>query len=61
MCFFTMAFFWLAGTPATAALIRGKSNYLPATMFCGAVVILGASLVFFGRLLRVRAIGTKWV
>lgn len=61
MCFFTMAFFWLAGTPATAALIRGKSNYLPATMFCGAVVILGAALIFFGRLLRVRAVGTKWV
>jgi hypothetical protein len=60
MCFFTTAFFWLAGTPATAALIRG-SNYLGASMFSASVVLGGSALVCVARLLWVRRIGTKWV
>jgi len=60
MCFFVTAFFWLAGTPATAALIRGN-NYLGASMFSASVVLGGSALVCAARLLWVRRIGTKWV
>jgi hypothetical protein len=55
ICFFINSFFWLAGTPGTAALFGGKNNYLPASMFCGVVVIPGATLVFCGRLLRLKS------
>jgi hypothetical protein len=61
MCFFTNAFFWLAGTPATAALIKGNTNYLPASIFCGSVVLFGTALVFGGRWIRVRATRNVWV
>ena len=60
MCFFITAFFWLAGTPATAAVIRGN-DYLGASMFSASVVLAGAALVVIARLLWVRRTGTKWV
>jgi hypothetical protein len=53
MCFFINSFFWLAGTPATAALIRGN-DYFGASMFCGSVVLAGASLAVISRRMRVR-------
>ncbi|ORY30793.1 major facilitator superfamily domain-containing protein [Naematelia encephala] len=61
MAFFTTSFFWLAGTPITAALIGSKDNYLPGSMFCGAVVILGAVSCAFARWLASRDRGTNWV
>ncbi|KAK8858957.1 hypothetical protein IAR55_003189 [Kwoniella newhampshirensis] len=60
MAFFVTSFFWLAGTPITAALIRGN-DYLYASMFCGTVVMLGGILLFTSRYLRVRKVGTPWV
>jgi hypothetical protein len=60
MCFFITAFFWLAGTPATAALIRGN-NYFGASMFSASVVLGGAALILAARHIWTRKLGVKWV
>jgi hypothetical protein len=60
MAFFVTSFFWGTGVPATAALIRGD-NYLPASMFCGAVVMGGGGLLWISRFLRVKQVGSPWV
>ena len=60
MSFFTTSFFWLAGTPITAALIKGD-DYLPASMFCGAIVGLGAVLLWTARFIRSRQVGSQAV
>jgi hypothetical protein len=61
MCFFMQAWFWLAGTPATAALIQGRTDYVPASMFCGVAVTLGAVTVGFARWKRVKQVGSRWI
>ncbi|WWD17578.1 hypothetical protein CI109_102019 [Kwoniella shandongensis] len=60
MAFFVTSFFWLAGPPITAALIKGN-DYLYASLFCGGVVMLGGIFLFSSRYLRVRKVGTPWV
>lgn len=61
MCFFTTAWFWLPGTPATAALIQGKTDYLPASLFCGCAVLGAGVILIFARAMRVKQVGSKWV
>jgi hypothetical protein len=61
MCFFTTAWFWLPGTPATAALIQGKTDYLPASIFCGCAVLGGGAILVVARFMRAKQIGSKWV
>ncbi|ORX40884.1 major facilitator superfamily domain-containing protein [Kockovaella imperatae] len=60
MFFFTTSFFWLSGTPATAALINAR-GYLAASMFCGSTLLLGICFILLGRKQRVKALGTPWV
>jgi hypothetical protein len=62
MAFFTTSFFWLAGTPITAALIRNDGkDYLGASMFGASMVLLGATLLGTSRFFRSRAVGSYWV
>jgi hypothetical protein len=61
MCFFTTAWFWLPGTPATAALIQGKTDYLPASIFCGCAVLGGGVILIGARFMRAKQLGSKWV
>ncbi|KAI9634416.1 major facilitator superfamily domain-containing protein, partial [Dioszegia hungarica] len=61
MCFFTTAWFWLPGTPATAALIQGKTDYLPASIFCGCAVLGGGMILIGARFMRAKQLGSKWV
>ena len=60
MSFFITSFFWLAGTPITAALIRGNS-YFGASMFCGGAVGLGAVFLTCARFVRSRQVGSQFV
>jgi hypothetical protein len=61
MSFFVTSFFWLAGTPVTASLIRGGNDYFGASMFCGSIVALAAVLLCIARWLKSRQDGTPWV
>lgn len=61
MSFFVTSFFWLAGTPVTASLIRGGNDYFGASMFCGGIVTAAAILLGIARWLKSRQDGTPWV
>ncbi|TXT09035.1 hypothetical protein VHUM_02509 [Vanrija humicola] len=61
MCFFVTSFFWLIGTPISAALIDSKKGYLAASMFGGAVLVLAFTLFNVSRRIRVKQVGTKFV
>jgi hypothetical protein len=61
MCFFATGFFWLAGTPISAALIRGKTNYLPASIFAGSTVLGGMVIAFIARGIFAKQKGTPFV
>ena len=61
MAFFVSSFFWLAGVPITANLIRNKTDYLPASVFCGCAAMLAAFLFLVSRHLKARKVGTIWV
>jgi len=68
MALFTTSFFWLASPPLIAALIGiglpsstpsdDPRVYLPASLFCGSVVILGAGIFGVACYLRKREIGS---
>ncbi|KAL1411345.1 hypothetical protein Q8F55_002296 [Vanrija albida] len=61
MCFFVTSFFWLVGTPISAALIDSNKGYLAASMFGGSVLLLAFSLFVVSRRIRVKQVGTKFV
>lgn len=61
MCFFVSGWFWLVGTPITAALRDAHSTYLEASMFCATVVLAGGVLIGISRVMRSKQVGTVWV
>ncbi|TXT04375.1 hypothetical protein VHUM_04142 [Vanrija humicola] len=61
MCFFMSSFFWLVGTPISAALIDKNPTYLGASLFGGSVCVLGGISVMLCTIWRRRQLGTPWV
>lgn len=61
MCFFMSSFFWLVGTPISAALIDKNPTYLGASMFGGSVCVLGGISIMLCTIWRRRQLGTPWV